>query len=258
VTSPDGSRSAEPPDAARNAETARALPDARIGQTGYRQHRFIPPPGSCEILLIRHGESEPAYSGRPFPLIDGRADPELAPEGVEQAERVAQRLAGQRIDAIYVTSLRRTVQTAQPLAQRLGLVPNVERQLREVGLGEWESCYRQKVAENGALAQRVWTEGRWDVIPGAEPAAEFAARVRGSIERMAADHPGQRMAVFTHGGVIGQAMALASGSRVFAFISADNGSMSHLVITGSQWIIRGFNDTAHLDPAFSLQPRATA
>ena len=68
---------------------------------------------------------------------------------------------------------------------------------------------------------------------------------------MAAAHPGQRLAVFTHGGVIGQAMALASGSRVFAFIGADNGSVSHMVIAGGQWIIRGFNDTAHLDPAFS-------
>jgi 2,3-bisphosphoglycerate-dependent phosphoglycerate mutase len=230
----------------------------RASQTGYRQHRFIPPPGSCEILLIRHGESQPAYPGRPFPLTDGRADPELAPEGAEQAERVAQRLARQRIEAIYVTSLRRTMQTAQPLARRLGLVPNVEPQLREVGLGDWETSYRQKVAEDGPLVQRVWAEGRWDVIPGAEPAAEFAARVRDAIDRMAAAHPGQRLAVFTHGGVIGQAMALASGSRVFAFIGADNGSMSHLVVTGGQWVIRGFNDTAHLDPAFSPQQAAPA
>jgi 2,3-bisphosphoglycerate-dependent phosphoglycerate mutase len=171
---------------------------------------------------------------------------------------VAQRLARQRIDAIYVTSLRRTAQTAQPLARRLGLVPNVEPHLREVGLGHWETSYRQKVAENGPLVQGVLAEGRWDIIPGAEPAAEFAARVRDAIDRMAAAHPGQRLAVFTHGGVIGQAMALASGSRVFAFIGADNGSVSHLVISGSQWIIRGFNDIAHLDPAFSPQPTAPA
>jgi probable phosphoglycerate mutase len=57
--------------------------------------------------------------------------------------------------------------------------------------------------------------------------------------------------VVTHGGVIGQALALASGSRVFAFIGADNGSISHLVVRGSQWVVRGFNDTAHLDAAFS-------
>ena len=226
--------------------------DSSKAQSSYRQLRFTPPPGSCEILLIRHGESEPANPDRPFPMTDGRGDPGLTPEGAEQGQLLAGRLAGQHIDAIYVTSLRRTAQTAAPLASRLGLVPKVERQLREVGLGDWEGgLYRKQVAENGPVVQRMLAEGRWDVIPGAEPAAEFAARVRDAIERLAAAHPGQRLAVFTHGGVIGQAMALASGSRPFAFIGADNGSVSHLVVAGGQWIIRRFNDTAHLDPAFT-------
>jgi probable phosphoglycerate mutase len=217
---------------------------------GYRQHRFVPPPGACEILLVRHGESQPAFRDEPFPLTDGRADPGLAPEGAEQARRVADRLGAERIDAIYVTSLSRTVQTAEPLARRLGLAPRVERQLREVGLGEWEGgAYRERVAENGPTVKRMLAEGRWDVIPGAESADELAARVRDAIERLAAAHPGERVAVFTHGGVIGQAMALASGGRVFAFIGADNGSISHLVVRGGDWVVRGFNDTAHLQPA---------
>jgi len=55
------------------------------------------------------------------------------------------------------------------------------------------------------------------------------------------------VAVFTHGGVIGQALAQASGSRPFSFLSADNGSISRLLVTGRGWIVRGFNDTAHLD-----------
>lgn len=220
-------------------------------QTAYRQHRYTPPPGATELLLIRHGESQPAVPGQPFPLTDGRADPGLAPGGAEQARLVASRLAGQQIDGIYVSSLRRTVQTAQPLARRLGLAPNVERQLREVGLGEWEGgLYRQRLAENGPLVRRMLAEERWDVIPGAEPAREFADRVRDAIERLAAAHPGQRLAVFTHGGVIGQIVALASGARLFAFIGADNGSVSHVVVHGSQWVVRGFNDTAHLDPQF--------
>jgi 2,3-bisphosphoglycerate-dependent phosphoglycerate mutase len=222
-----------------------------VTQTAYRQHRFTPPPGATELLLIRHGESQPALPEQPFPLTDGRADPELAPEGVEQAQRVASRLAGQHIDAIYVTSLRRTAQTAEPLARRLGLLPKVERQLREVGLGEWEGgLYRRRMAENGPLVQRMLADERWDVIPGAEPAQEFADRVRGAIERLAAGHPGQRLAVFTHGGVIGQILALASGARLFAFVGADNGSVSHLVVNGTQWVVRGFNDTAHLDSQF--------
>jgi len=43
-------------------------------------------------------------------------------------------------------------------------------------------------------------------------------------------------------------LALASGSRPFAFVTADNGSISRLVVSGDRWIVRGFNDTAHLEP----------
>ncbi len=95
-----------------------------------RQARFRRPPGATEMFLVRHGESEPAVAGEVFPLVDGHGDPALAPEGREQAERVADRLAGQGVDAIYVTTLRRTHETAAPLAGRHGLEPRVERDLR--------------------------------------------------------------------------------------------------------------------------------
>ena len=94
----------------------------------FRQHRFVPPPGSCEILLVRHGESSPHVEGEPFTLVDGHGDPELAPEGREQAALVADRLIStdEKISAIYVTTLRRTHETAAPLAERLGIEPQVE------------------------------------------------------------------------------------------------------------------------------------
>ena len=53
--------------------------------------------------------------------------------------------------------------------------------------------------------------------------------------------------MFTHGGVIGEVFAQASRSvERFAFLGADNGSISHLVLHGDHWIVRRFNDTAHL------------
>lgn len=207
------------------------------------------PPDAAELLLIRHGESEPAWLEAPAPVVDGQSDPALAPEGREQAALVASRLAAIRIDAIYVSTLRRTAETAAPLAARLGLVPRVEAGLREVDLGEWEGgLFRKMVSEHHPMAMRMWAEETFEVIPGAEPAAEFAARVRDAVGRLAAAHTGQRVALFTHGGVIGQVLALASGSRPFAFVTSDNGSISRLVVSGDRWIVRGYNDTAHLEP----------
>ncbi len=214
----------------------------------YRQHRFAPPPGALDLLLVRHGQSEAYQDGRPFTLVGGHGDPPLSELGEEQAQQVAVRLAAAGLAAIYVSTLQRTAQTAAPLAAATGLDPQVEPELREVNLGDWEGGeYRKMVATGHPVAQVMFAQERWDVIPGAEPAAEFAARVRAAVERLAAAHPGQRVAAFTHGGVIGQAMALASGSRPFAFIGAENASISRLVITGDRWIVRGFNDTAHLD-----------
>jgi 2,3-bisphosphoglycerate-dependent phosphoglycerate mutase len=219
------------------------------GKQGYRQMRFTRPPGSTELLLIRHGESEPVVPGRPFPLVDGHGDPALAPEGRVQAEQIADRLAGRHpIDAIYVTTLRRTVQTAAPLAARLGLDPVVEPDLREVNLGEWEGeLYRQHVAEGHPLALRMLKEQRWDIIPGAESAESLHTRVRGALDRLVTAHPGECVAVFTHGGVIGEILAqVTQAGRPFAFLGASNGSISQIVAFAGRWILRRFNDTAHL------------
>lgn len=227
-----------------------------MAEQEYRQTRFRRPPGSTELLLVRHGASEPAVPGRSFALVDGHGDPALAPEGREQAQRVANRLAGERLDAIYVTNLRRTLDTATPLAERIGLPPIVEPDLREVHLGEWEGgLFRQCMAEGHPVALRVREEERWDVIPGAEPQEIFAERVRAAITRIVTAHPDQRVAVFAHGGSIGQLMNLAvGGGRGFAFVGCDNGSISHLVAVDDHWVVRRFNDTSHLQDGFDLDP----
>ena len=219
----------------------------------YHQKPFAPPPGALDLLLVRHGASDAWAPGRDFPLHEGHGDPGLSPEGVLQAEKVGARLAVEPIDAIYVTTLRRTSQTAAPLAGLTGLQPRVEPDLREVHLGEWEGgVFRQKVADADPLAVRMFELERWDVIPGAEDGDAFAARVRAAVMRIAAAHPDQRVVAVTHGGVIGSVLQQASRSRGFAFANADNASISQIVVVGERWIVRRFNDTSHLSPHLTL------
>jgi probable phosphoglycerate mutase len=224
-----------------------------------RQHRFVPPPGACEILLVRHGESAAHVEGTPFPLVEGHGDPPLAPEGEQQAQLVADRLiaSGEQIADIYVTSLQRTHQTAAPLAERLGIMPKVEPGLREVFLGDWEGGeLRRRVIDRDPIAVALFETGRWDVIPGAEADGDFRARVQHSLERIAAAHRDQLVVVVVHGGVIGQAINIAARATGFAFTGADNASITHLVITEGRWIVRCFNDTSHLSPTFSSKGEA--
>ena len=195
--------------------------------------------------------------GEPFPMVGGHADPPLHEDGKVQAEQVADRLVatGERIAAIYVTTLTRTHQTAAPLAERLGIEPIVEADLREVFLGEWEGgILRQKVADEDPIAMAIYEQERWDVIPGGEPTADFEARVRRGIERIAAAHPDELVVVVVHGGVIGAVMNIAAGTSGFRFSGADNASIHHIVVDHERWIIRCFNDTGHLSPRFSTAP----
>ncbi len=214
----------------------------------FPQTRFSAPPGSVELLIVRHGSSAAHVEGEEFPLVGGHGDPPLAPEGLTQAERLGARLAGEPIDAVYVSTLQRTVQTAAPLAARRGITPQVEPDLREVHLGEWEAgLFRQKVADRDPVALEMFAQQRWDVIPGAEPGEQFSARVRGAFDRIVAAHVDQCVMVVAHGGVIGEILAQVTGSRPWSFVGVDNASISHVVAMPDRWVLRVFNDTSHLD-----------
>ena len=220
---------------------------------GVRQERYTPPPGATVVLLVRHGESEAAHPDRPFSLVDGHGDPALHPNGRAQAERVGARLAHERVDAIYVTSLRRTHETAAPLAAAVGLEPRLEPDLREVHLGEWEGgLFRFQVAAGHPAALQMRAEQRWDAIPGGEPRDVFHARTQSAFLRIVAAHPDGRVVVVAHGGVIGQLLHHAAGSQPFAFLGADNASISEIVVTAEgQQIVRRFNDASHLDDLYA-------
>lgn len=219
----------------------------------YRQQRFTVPPDAVELLIVRHGESAAARDGELFDLHEGQGDPGLHPAGREQAERVAARLEHEPLDAIYVSTLRRTRETAAPLVARKGLEPIVLPDLREVHLGEWEGgLVRRHAMEGHPIAAQIVIQERWDVIPGAEPADEFRARVQRAVATIADGRAGQRVAVFTHGAWIGELLSIATGSRPFAFSGADNASIHQVVVMGERIILRRYNDTSHLTDGFSI------
>jgi probable phosphoglycerate mutase len=215
----------------------------------YHQRQFALPPGATEVILVRHGASAPAVPGEPFPLLDGHGDPPLAPEGVAQAEAVAERLAAEDLRAIVVTPLQRTHASAAPLSERTGLPPAVVPDLVEVSLGEWEGGeFRIRMAEGDPIAIQAVAEERWELIPGAETMEALAQRVRVGIQAVVAlAGPDTRVAAIVHGGVIGEICRQATGSRPFAFVHADNGSLTRLIVLPDDaWLLRSFNDTAHL------------
>ena len=218
----------------------------------YRQPTFTRPRGATEILLVRHGESRAATADNPFPLVDGHGDPELHPNGQQQAIRVGQRLKDQPISAVYVTNLRRTSETAAPLCGHLGLSPIIEPDLREGWLGEWEGgLLRIKAHDNDPAYLRMQAEERWDVIPGAESWPTINGRVMRALRRIASRHADELVVAVVHGGIIAHIVAHATGARPFAFNGADNGSISHIVMVEDRILVRRFNDATHLSVEIS-------
>ena len=215
----------------------------------FEQHPYALPAGATEIVLVRHGASEAAVEGVKFPLVDGHSDPPLSDKGHAQARSVAERLAPERPHAIFVSPLRRTQETAAPLEAVSGVEPVVLRDLREVFLGEFEGGeFRVRAGRDDPIIQQVFTEQRWDAIPGAESLVSLGARVRAAVEEMVARiGPDATAVAFAHGAVIGELCRQAADSRPFAFVHADNGSLSRLVVQADgRWLLRSFNDISHL------------
>lgn len=141
-----------------------------------------------ELLLIRHALPLRIDEGD----VHGPADPDLSAAGHEQAEALAAWLAHEAIDALWSSPMRRAVQTAAPVARRLGLEPTVDE-----GLAEFD-----KDAGSYIPIEELKAAGdpRWNEVP--ERPEHFVAVVVDAIERIVAAHPRQRVAVVCHGGVI--------------------------------------------------------
>ena len=215
----------------------------------YPQQDYSRPADAIEIVLVRHGASEAVVEDEPLELLEGQAAPALSAAGERQALAVAAHLATEPLAALFVTPLRRTSQTAAPLAALTGLEPACVPELREVHLGELDGgAFRVAVHRRDPIIDEVFALQRWDVIPGAETMQALQQRTAAGVERVLEGlAPGATVAAVVHGGVIGELCRQASGSRPFAFVHADNGSLTRLVVLpdGRRWI-RTFNENAHL------------
>jgi probable phosphoglycerate mutase len=220
-----------------------------VSETSYPQRDYSRPTEAVEILLVRHGATADAVEGEAFELLEGQADPPLSPDGRLQAHAVALYLAEQPIRALFITPLRRTAETASPIAAMTGLEPYVVPDLRELYLGDLDGgAFRIALAKGDPRIREVFAKERWDAIEGAEPAESVAERTRAGIGFIVANVPaGASVAAIVHGGIIGDICQQASGSRGFAFVHADNGSITRLIVfPDGRWMIRSFNETGHL------------
>lgn len=213
------------------------------------------PPDPTRLLLVRHGQSTWNDLGR----IQGQLDPPLSELGRAQARRLAERLAGRQLGGFYCSDLARTRETADFIAEVIGVVPRPLADLREVALGVWEGLTAAEIAEEFPAEWAQWREHpSWDVPPGGEGVEAFEGRVRSVMARLFDAHPHEDVLVVTHGGVIQVVLGDVvgrDGSALVPFV-IDNCSLSTVVRGGRRTVITGVNDVCHLaGPDGSLTSR---
>jgi probable phosphoglycerate mutase len=188
-----------------------------------------------ELILVRHARPERVVN------TDTPADPALTELGHRQARALAGWMAGEPCDALYSSPMQRARQTAAPLGVLLGVDPVVEE-----GVREYDELAPAYIPMEELKADREAYQA-WLVEHHATDWEDFRYEVVETLERICAEHRGQRVVVVCHGGVINiwASHVLGLGDRMFfepyytsvnRFLAASSGERS----------ILSLNESAHL------------
>ena len=164
------------------------------------------------LALIRHA----AHALVGHTIVGRSPGVHLNPEGVQQAQALARRLAGGALAALYTSPLERATQTAAAIGARLGLDARVAEELNEIDFGAWTG---RTIAELDQIdAWRQFNIFRSSArIPDGETMVEVQARFLRLVERLTAAHQGQTVALVSHGDVIKAALAHYLGVHLDLF-----------------------------------------
>ncbi len=238
----DPAQAAEP---APHAEPAEPAPphQAPANNNG----AWVPPQDTpTRLLLVRHGVTEYSVARR----FAGRSDLELTEAGVEQARRAGDRVADLGpVDVVISSPLRRTRQSAQQIADRLGLPVQVEDGVIETDFGEWDGYTFDEVRQKWPEELQRWLDDPAVAPPSGESFEVVTRRVRRARDRILAQHSGKTVVVVSHVSPIKTLVRLALDAPVSAMRRMHLAPAS---ITAIEYYADGpvslqsFNETAHL------------
>ena len=186
--------------------------------------------GAARVYLVRHGQTALNESG----VLRGHLDPPLDDTGRHQAQKVGLVLGARQPAVIIASPLRRAIQTAEPIAERAGLVEETDECLMDRDYGEWAGVPRQDVIDR-------W--GSVDAAPGVEPQQTVRARAVDGLSAIARRCSGQAAVVVSHDAVTRQVlMALDPGLGDADELPQDNGCYNALEWHDGFWTVLSVNE----------------
>jgi probable phosphoglycerate mutase len=199
-----------------------------------------------ELILVRHG----------LPVriedADGPADPPLSDEGRAQAVRLADWLGREAIDAVYVSPMRRAMETAAPLADALGVDPVVDEELSEFDRDAHFYIPLEELKAAGDERYLKIMRGEYD---GEVDPQTFREVVAVAIERIIEARPGNTVAVVCHGGVINAWASSVLGLSDLLFFEPFYTSVNRFLASsrGHRSLV-SLNDLGHLHGTRDVTP----
>ncbi|HZS45126.1 MAG TPA: histidine phosphatase family protein [Blastocatellia bacterium] len=149
------------------------------------------------LFLIRHG----AVNTISPSTLYGHTDVDLSELGHQQAKWLAKQLSGAPLSAIYSSDLKRSLDTAMPIAKAHELEITQLEDLREINMGRWEGrSLAELFAENQELVSKLIENPMAFCYPGGESFVSFENRVQSALSRIRKLHPNGTFAIVTHGG----------------------------------------------------------
>lgn len=210
------------------------------GDAGWRRGHLT------RLLLTRHGETDWNTARR----IQGWSDIPLNERGREQARRLAQRLAGEELAAIYASDLDRCLETAAIVRGSRPLPLRVTEALRELCYGSLEGLtWDELIAQGREEWLRRWNAGQAEAPPGGEALADAWARADRFLSCILLRHPGETVLVVTHGGLLRLLICRLQGlgyERWGTVRTANTGLTEIVVEPGKPAQVIRLNDTEHL------------
>ncbi len=203
-----------------------------------------PPPGTL-LLLIRHAEQGTMQ----------RRDAPLSDRGELQAQRLAERLAALPVTALVSSHLLRARRTAEIVAGRTGLEPEVEEGIEEILLSEdarWRR-YRGLLEPDpddyvsaALTAVRMLPRVRWTGGDGEETHELLLVRGTAAIRRIVERHHGGVVACISHGGFINAMLGSWTGAHRHMWFVPWHTGISSVLVGGDEHVLLGLNDATHL------------
>ena len=204
---------------------------------------------------MRHGETDWNAQSR----LQGHLDIDLNERGRWQAQRAGLALADSGITTIYCSDLRRAHDTAlaisRAIAQHSGIAATdlrLEPGLRERSFGDFQGLTYDEVGALHPEDALRWKQRdpHW-APPGGESPAALHQRIATTLHAIAAQHPGEHIALVSHGGVLDMLYRLATGQALNAARTWELGNcaINRLLYTPQALTLVGWADTQHLDEA---------